>query len=89
MNFFKGALLALGPRLAAAAATIVVAKAAQHGLTLDPTETIGAMLGIYAALHRMISSQVNPGDAAKGRLVEAEKTAVSTGSVVDVKPGTS
>lgn len=88
MNWLKAVLKTLGPRLFAAASSVLVAKAAQKGLTLDPTEVGGIIIGAYAVLHRAISSKVNPGDAAKGRLADAEKDAVDTGTTVKVSPNT-
>jgi hypothetical protein len=85
MEWFKAMLVTVGPRLAAAAGAVVVAKAAKLGVTLDPTETTGLILGSYAAIHKAISSKVNPGDAAKGRVADAEKTASQTGGAVVVE----
>lgn len=86
MNWLNAVGVTYLPRLIAAAVGVVVAKAAQHGLTLDPVEVSGVVLAVYAAVHKAINSRVNPGDAAKGRLAEAEKTATSNGTTVRVAP---
>lgn len=85
MNWLKAALRVVGPRLIAAISGVVVAKAAQKGLTLDPVEVTGIVVGAYAGIHRIISSKVNPGDSAKGRLVTAEKDAVDVGGQIIVE----
>lgn len=86
MDWFKAMLVTVAPRIVAAGAAVVVAKAAAHGVTLDPTETTGLILAAYAGIHKAINSQVNPGDAAKGRIAEAEKVASENGSTVKVAP---
>ena len=85
MNWFKTLAITLLPRLAAAAGGVIVAKAAQKGVTLDPVEMTGIVLGAYAAIHKAINSKVNPGDSAKGRLIEAEKVATDAGGTVRVE----
>ena len=74
----KGFAVTVLPRLAAAVGGVVVGKAAQKGLTLDPMEVQGVILAGYAGLHQLINSKVNPGGGAKLRLAEAEKEAVNT-----------
>lgn len=85
-DWIGAALTTVGPRVLAAGAAVLVGKAAQHGVTLDPTEMTGLILGSYAAIHKAISSKVNPGDAAKGRVANAEKDAANTGGLVRVEP---
>ncbi len=85
-DWFKAIMVTVAPRIVAAGASLVVVKAAKHGVTLDPEQTAAAMIGAYAAIHKAINSQVNPGDAAKGRVAEAEKSAASTGGTVRVGP---
>lgn len=58
---------------------------------IDATQVVEVgtlMVGSYAGSHRLLSRVLNPGDAAKGRLAEAEKEAVDTGTVVQPKPPT-
>lgn len=86
MNWLTSFLVTVAPRLVAAGAAVVVAKAAAHGVTLDPTETTGILLGVYATIHKAINSRVNPGDAAKGRVASAEKLATINGGTVVVSP---
>lgn len=86
MNWLKTVAQTLGSRLIAVVVSVVVAKAAQKGLTLDPAEVGGLVLGAYATVHRGVSSRINPGDAAKGRLADAEKDASDTGTTVKVRP---
>lgn len=85
-SWLKAFAVTVLPRLAAAAAAVIVGKAAQHGVTLDPVETTGVVLGAYGALHKAINSKVNPGDAAKGRVADAEKVASDGGGTVRVEP---
>lgn len=84
MNWLKAVLVTLGPRVIAALGGVIVAKAAQKGVTLDPVEVSGVVLAAYAAIHKAINSKVNPGDAAKGRVAAAEKSATEHGGVVSV-----
>lgn len=84
----------LGPRilgaLFAGAATYVGVKTS-GAVNIDPTAAAEVVTGIftsYAIAHRAGSSVVNPGDASKGRLAEAEKKASDTGSTVIVSPPT-
>ena len=72
-DMLVGMLSTWGPRVAGVAASAVVGKAAQHGLTLDPVETTSLMIATYAYLHRAISKKVNPGDATKSVLVTQDK----------------
>lgn len=54
---------------------------------IDPAaaaEVITGILVTYSAGHKAISSIINPGDAAKGRVASAEKTASSNGGTVVV-----
>lgn len=85
MKWLKAMLVTVGPRVFSAIAAVIVAKAAEKGITLDPIETNGVMLGVYAAIHKAINSKVNPGDAAKGRVAEAEKDASAHGGTVTVE----
>jgi hypothetical protein len=85
-SIFSG-IMTRGPRLIAAAAATMIVKYAGHiGMTLDPMETTGAILALYALIHRGVSSAVNPGDAAKGRVASAEKQAADLGGTVVVMP---
>ncbi len=82
----------LGPRvfggIASMAAGWIFVKT--RGLvTIDANQVVevgGAMIGSYAATHRVLSRFINPGDAAKSRLADAEKDAVNTGKVVQPYP---
>lgn len=85
MNWLKAFAVTVLPRVVAAVAGVIVGKAAQHGVTLDPTETTGVILAAYAGIHKAINSQVNPGDAAKGRVADAEKVAAQVGGRVSVE----
>lgn len=85
MNWFTNILRVLGPRLVAAGAAVLVTKAAEKGVTLDPTEVAGVLVGSYAAIHKAISSKINPGDAASGRVAAAEKSAANNGGTVVVE----
>lgn len=73
-----------GPRIVAAATSIIVAKAVSWGIPLDATTTTAVMLGAYAMIHKAISSVVNPGDAAKGRVAQALSAASKDGGTVAV-----
>ena len=86
MDFFKNTLKILGPRVLGAAAGLAAAKLAEKGVTVDPATLIGISLGAYAAVHKAVSSKVNPGDAAEGRVATAEKKAADQGSTVVVAP---
>ncbi len=64
------------PRVAGIVGGVLVAKAAELGVTLDPVEATGLVLAVYAFLHRAISKKVNPGDATKTVLIQADKDVV-------------
>lgn len=54
---------------------------------IDPAaaaEGITTILLTYSAAHKAVSSVINPGDAAKGRVAKAEKAASSQGGTVVV-----
>lgn len=72
------------PRLAGIAASYVVGEAAKRGLTLDPAETVAAMLAAYAFVHRFVSKYTNPGDATKSALIVEDKAKVATAPVAPV-----
>ena len=89
---FGTLLRTLGPRILGALfgglATYVGVKTS-GALQIDPAaaaEVVTGALLSYAAAHRVGSAVVNPGDAAKGRLATAEKTATDNGSTVTVAP---
>lgn len=86
MNFFAKVFTILGPRILGAAAGAAAAKLAQYSITVDPATLTGIALGAYALVHKVISSKVNPGDAASSRMVSAEKTASDMGATVRVAP---
>lgn len=82
----------LGPRiiggLMGGVATYIGVKTAGI-VQIDPAQAAEVVTGIivtYAASHRVASSVINPGDAAKGRLADAEKQATDVGSTVVVAP---
>lgn len=55
---------------------------------VDPAAAAEVITGIlisYSAGHKAVSSIINPGDAAKGRVASAEKAASSMGGTVVVK----
>lgn len=81
MDWFKNVLKTLGPRVigagAAMAASLIYGKT-KGAVTIDPTqvtEIVTGMLVTYATAHRAASAIINPGDAAKGRVADAVKTA--------------
>lgn len=82
MNWLKKVATILGPRLVAAAAGMAAAKLAEKGVSVDPAVLIGFGMGTYATVHKVISSKVNPGDAASGRMATAQKEASDTGTAV-------
>lgn len=91
---FGSLLKTLGPRLLggifAGFATYVAAKTS-GAVQIDPAAAGEAVTGIfttYLLTHRIASSVVNPGDASKGRLADAEKKATDAGSTVIVPPPT-
>lgn len=88
MNTLTSLLKTLGPRLLgsvfAGVATYVGVKTS-GAIHIDPTAAAELVTGIavsYATAHRIGSAVVNPGDAAKGRLADAEKTASDLGTTV-------
>jgi len=90
MPSFSSILRTLGPRLLASVlsgvATYVGVKTS-GAVQIDPAaaaEVVTAILLTYSTTHRAASSQVNKGDAAIGRMVEAENRASSNGSTVVV-----
>jgi hypothetical protein len=87
---FSGILRAFGPRVLASVfggvATYIGVKS-QGAIQIDAEAAATTVTGIllsYAAAHKAVSSKVNPGDSAEGRIIEAEKDAVDHG--VTVKP---
>lgn len=86
MNWFTKILTILGPRVLGAAAGAAAGKLAEKGITVDPATLIGIALSTYALVHKAVSAKVNPGDAATGRMVTAEKTAEDLGATVRVAP---
>lgn len=88
MNWLKAVMVTIGPRILGAVAggiaSWVFAKT-RGAVTIDPEQAaqiVTAGLVGYAGIHRVTSSFVNQGDAAKLRLARAENDAVETGSVV-------
>jgi hypothetical protein len=88
MNFFTKIWTVLGPRIIAAAAGGAATKLAERGVTVDPATLVSIGLGTYGIVHKIISSKVNPGDAASSRMAAAEKTASDFGTTVVVPPPT-
>lgn len=86
MNIFEKLWTLYGPRVVAALAAGATTKLAEKGITVDPGTLISIGFGTYGIIHKAISSRVNPGDAASGRMAEAEKRAVDTSSTVVVRP---
>lgn len=81
MDWLTNVLKTLGPRAigvgAAAVASIVYGKT-KGAVQIDATqvtEIVSGMLITYATAHRAASAVINPGDAAKGRVADAVKTA--------------
>lgn len=89
MNFFTKILTIAGPRVLGAAAAWAATKLAEKGIVTDPSTLIGIALSAYAVVHKAVSSKVNPGDAASGRMATAEKEAAAEGSTVKVAAPTS
>lgn len=58
------------------------------GIVVDPGSLVIAGVSAYAAVHRIVSSKINPGDAAKTRMVTADKDAIATGTAVVPAPPT-
>lgn len=87
-NLFKvlGARIVGGLAAAAAGWIFVHTKGIVQVDATQVVEIGSTMLGTYAASHRILSRWTNPGDAAKGRLADAEKVAVDTGTVVQPAP---
>lgn len=84
MNF-GNILRVLGPRALGILAGYASTKLAEKGVTADPATLIAIGTTVYAAVHKAISSKVNPGDAANGRVANAEKRAADLGSTVVVQ----
>jgi hypothetical protein len=95
----KKILTTLGPRILGGVASMIAGWVFVHtkgAITVDPDKVVeignkvveigGTMIGSYALTHRVVSRWLNPGDAAKARLADAEKTAVDTGSAVIPAP---
>lgn len=77
MNWLThGLLTKYAPRLLGALAALIVGKAAQKGLTLDPAEVTTGMIAVYALGHRLVSKKLNPGDATKDVLIQQDKDIV-------------
>lgn len=81
MPSLNGILKAVGPRLigiAVAAIASLVYDKTKGAIQMDPettTQLVTGMLVVYAGAHRAASAVINPGDAAKGRVADAIKTA--------------
>lgn len=87
MDWFSNIFTTYGPRVVGAAAGMAASKIAEKtGVTVDPAALVGIALAAYAAVHKGVSAKVNPGDAATGRMAEAERNAAATGSTVKVAP---
>lgn len=89
---FRNILRTLGPRILASAlgglATYVGIKTS-GAVQIDPTaaaEIVTGILVTYSAAHRGTSAVVNKGDAATGRVAEAENRASELSSTVVVPP---
>jgi hypothetical protein len=83
MRFFTGLLKTYLPRLLGIGAGWATTKIAEKtGLIVDPASLNAAALAAYATVHRVVSSKVNPGDAATKELATAEKDAARTGTAV-------
>lgn len=85
MRWFKGLAVTLLPRLISVVAGVFVGKAAQWGLTLDPIEVTGIIVGTYAGTHRLINSKFNQGDAAGLRVAEAANEAADAPGVTPMR----
>ena len=73
MNF-GNILRVLGPRLIGILAGYASTKLAEStGAAVDPASLIAIGTAVYAGVHKAVSSKVNPGDAANGRVANAEK----------------
>jgi hypothetical protein len=78
------------PRILGVAAAMVTTKLGEKtGVIVDPSSLVVAGLAAYAGVHRAASTKLNPGDAAKSRMIDADKVAVATGTVVKPAPPTS
>lgn len=91
MNFVSSIFKTFAPRVIGAAVTGLAGwlyAKSKGTVMVDPqmaTEMIVGALVTYSATHRGVSSIVNPGDAAKGRIADAEKAAAEIGSTVYVR----
>ena len=75
------------PRILGVAATWATTRIAEKtGIIVDSGSLVIAGVAAYSAVHRAVSTKMNPGDAAKPRMVEADKNAVDTGSAVVPAP---
>lgn len=88
MDWLMNVAVIVGPRIAGALAAVIAGKLTEKGWTIDQATVLGVELAIYAGVHKALSAHVNPGDAAKGRVADAEKEAAATGTVVRVAPKT-
>lgn len=88
MNF--GALIAMIlPRALGIGAAFVTTKLGEKtGIVVDPASLQLAGLTAYAAVHRIVSAKMNPGDAAKPKMIVADKDAIATGTAVVPAPPT-
>lgn len=92
MNWLNAVAKTLGPRVIGAAVAGAAGWIYAHtkgAVTVDAAavaEQITGALVVYAASHRAASSFINPGDAAKQRIADAEKNAAAAGTIVKVAP---
>lgn len=81
MPSLNGILKAIGPRLigvAVAGLSSWIYDKTKGAVQMDAettTQLVTGMLVVYAGAHRAASAYLNPGDAAKGRVADAIKTA--------------
>jgi hypothetical protein len=86
MNF-TNILRVFGPRLIGVLAGYGATRISeQTGVAVDPAALIAIGTVVYSGAHRVVSSIVNKGDAATGRVAHAENTAADTGTTVKVAP---
>lgn len=87
MDWFSNILRAWGPRVIGSVAGVAATKITEStGISVDPAVLIGVGTIVYSGVHKAISAHVNPGDAANGRVVTAEKQAAAVGTTVVVAP---